>query len=943
MKQPMREAVELAADVYRSFMTNVVEGAVIKDREGILDDKRRKALEAGKIIDTRVVRLMSISGKGGYSEDPHLCKRYAESANVTLLDHLLSVVRGAITFASLDTLTSNPDANRESLRADLCQLAAIAFLHDLDKDLELERDNALPLEAVAERWTRYRLDRFVGEQRTLAPDQVRYLIEHAEATQAHRSPPVEYPPRRLSNLMGYVALADKLEGLWLKEGIDAVLERLRNDRTLATDLMREWAVIDLFDPHHPFLIDELQRAVSACCRPIPPLIEVHQDGRLMVLVPADQVGEIREKAVKKVCKFLARGLFGLRVNVSNRGVPEILDSQPDHDQLSEFMGTPMDLADEKLAKLFLVKSELSVDESLTRQLDELLGDIGLGPTWPKALGQTITPYPNPATLSDEAQHHLRTAAHLALLLNHKKVVELPDYDAREQAILKAVGQDRPAWMAELQDHASRRTFTSLWATRLAADDSELQERIWGEGGILQLWLEGTDDGRGLRNTIEGIGGEILDALVAHLSQRLDAKPTIRAKDTGNRCIFTDEPVAKSATFKSADNLYEIKKSAFSGREGRLENIESAQGETHISPVSYAEHRLRALVHATFRGKPDGIPTLLSSPSTTGLFAALALNNEQDFSTLSVYDMARGQVSKGLVYRGIDAYSNRFRVARFERVPEPTADQVNLLRLLLRATRRIGRPMHLFRGLPNAEKAFFAFDAMPRRLSDLIGGNRLRIEQIPSALDRLETALLILETNGLGFEVFDRYTRPATRLGAVCLAWAYLHDEKKDNKPDRGACFRHEFEQLLKEDNMSDTEAPLVKLGRAAARIQQRPRPGASTNEEMLTFNLSLETAIDAWRIGQRDPESLAMAVAGELETNLMRKKKVAAKENRDGKKPQQECISFAHRFVVDVWFGVLQGRPPAQTSRRILGSIYRIAFLTTPRQKVETDVDTSND
>ena len=43
---------------------------------------------------------------------------------------------------------------------------------------------------------------------------------------------------------------------------------------LATDLLRDWAVIDLFDPHHPFLVDELQRALSACCKPIPPLIEI---------------------------------------------------------------------------------------------------------------------------------------------------------------------------------------------------------------------------------------------------------------------------------------------------------------------------------------------------------------------------------------------------------------------------------------------------------------------------------------------------------------------------------------------------------------------------------------------------------------------------------------------------------------------------------------------
>lgn len=143
--------------------------------------------------------------------------------------------------------------------------------------------------------------------------------------------------------------------------------------------------------------------------------------------------------------------------------------------------------------------------------------------------------------------------------------------------------------------------------------------------------------------------------------------------------------------------------------------------------------------------------------------------------------------------------------------------------------------------------------------------------------------------------------------------------------------------------MSDTEAPLVELGRAAARIQQRSRPGASANEEMLTFNLSLETAIDAWRLGQRDTESLAMAIAGELDTNLARKRKIAAAKNRPDERLQDAFLSFAHQFVNDVWFGVLNGRPPAQASRRVLGSIYRMSFLTAPRPKGESDAAASND
>lgn len=940
MNDVTQEAINLASEVYKAFMTEVVEAYVILQRVGReLDQKKQKDLNANRIVDTRFIHLMSISGKGGYSENPKLRKRYAESMNITLLDHLLSVVRGALTFAALDVLGSNPESDRGKLHGQLRVLAAIAFMHDLDKVLQLQRDDALPLERVAERWTAYGLDRFISQDNSFTPDQVRYLIEQAETSQAHRSPPNVYPPRSIEQLMRYVALADKLDGLWLKEGVDAVLERLRTDSSLFTNIWRQWSLIDLFDPHHPFLIDELQRAISAQCRPVPPLIEVHQDGRLLMLIPAERSEEIKERAIKAVRRFLSHKLFGMRINVSNRGIPEILDAAPDHDSLSEFIFST-DLPDRELGRLFLVKASLA-NEAITRHLDTLISDVGLAPRWQKAIGQTLTPYPLPSVLSEEAQLNLRKAGHLALLLNHKQVKELLDYEQRELCIVEAVGHDRPEWITALQDSASRRVFTSLWAMRMALKDAEIDTRIWGSEGLLRNWLEGVDGSRGLRDTIKGEGDRIVQTVAQHFTERLRANPTCHKQEGANRCIFTDIPVSSKATFASADNLYEIKKSAFSGRDGRLESIESALGETHISPVSYAEHRLRAFVHTSVVAKSDGIPTLLSSPSTTGLFSALALNNERTFGTLSVYDLAREQPVKGVVYQGFEVYRHRYRVARFECISDHIEDQVDQLRLLLRASVRVGRPIHLFRGLPTSEKAFFAFDAMPRRLADLIGGSRLRIEQIPSALQRLETAQLILTTNGLGFEVFDRYTRPETRLGAICLSWALLHDATKEGQSDRSVRFRREFEQLVQENEMSEIEAPLVKLGRAAARIQQRPRRDASANEELLTFNISLEAAISAWKLGQRDMESLAMAIAGELDTNLVRKQKAAARTNRDDVSLTDECIAFAYRFVEDIWFGVLNGRPPSQASRRVLASIYRMSFVTAPRPKSDAEYNAS--
>lgn len=76
-----------------------------------------------------------------------------------------------------------------------------------------------------------------------------------------------------------------------------------------------------------------------------------------------------------------------------------------------------------------------------------------------------------------------------------------------------------------------------------------------------------------------------------------------------------------------------------------------------------------------------------------------------------------------------------------------------------------------------------------------------------------------------------------------------------------------------------------------------------------------------------DKKSLVYAIAGELETNLVRKVKASAKESREGKTLREGCLDVAEIFVNDVWLGVLGGKPPGQTSRRVLSSIYRIAFL----------------
>jgi hypothetical protein len=269
------------------------------------------------------------------------------------------------------------------------------------------------------------------------------------------------------------------------------------------------------------------------------------------------------------------------------------------------------------------------------------------------------------------------------------------------------------------------------------------------------------------------------------------------------------------------------------------------------------------------------------------------------------------------------------MARFERLAEKTADQVNQVRLLLQASRRIGRPIHLFRGLPTLERAFFYYDAMPRVLADLIGGHSLRLEQIPDALKHLGIAQTLLETNGLGYEVLRLYATLATRFSAVCLAWCHLRDHDGDRFTL--SQLQADYPQLQEKLPMTTHEGILVRLGRTAATIQARPASNAANNEEMLVFNLCMNFTDGASALHQTDAASLISGIASDLEINLVRKSKAAARKHRDDKSLRDGCLEFADLFVTEVWNGVLKQRPPTQRNRRILGSIYRMAFLQAAR------------
>lgn len=943
----LSQASTLAAQVYERFMEQVIEAKVLQERVGqVLSDKQKQEIHNGKALDTRVPYLMSLSGKGGWSEEAAKRERYLKNQNITLLDHLLSVVRGAVVLCALDTVASLgtevlEEEDKQALSNTLTVVAALAFLHDLDKILQLPRDAELTLEHVEQGLSRYGISEYLGDIK-LNAEQIRVLIEQAEETQRHRHLSSTPIPRAYTMAVErYVKLADKLDGLWQEHssvnGLEKIIERLNQDQSLHTRLLTQWEAIDIYDPHHPFLLDELQRRLSFACQrvaKIPPLLETHQDGRLFVLIPKAQAEAIKTKAIDKVLKELPFPLTLRAPNVATPAVFEIRNAQPTYAALlDDFINKDINLS--TLGKLFTIKNVLV--KPLTPFLDEFLAPIGLAPQWTKDAGQTRQLYADPHKLNPSAREYFLQAAVLALLLNLKvtppKKITVLDQNEREQTLSTLLPLSVPDWLSEIESGESRRVLLSLWVIALTQQHPELKTTIWGEAGLLTQWLEGTETTTGFREYFPLDHEPIAAAIAVHLSQLL-SKHRLHPTDesTTGRCLFTDFPTA--SLVNENPEMYALKASAFTGREGKPDSITApSNGQTPISYTSVVEHKLRNNAFKRQGGKEDGVPTLVSSPVTTGLFGALILNEDKDIQAVSIYQLASKDKVKAH-YNGLEAYRNRCRLARLERIPEKTEDQINTLRLMLQACLRIGRPIHIFRGLPTAQKAFFYFDAMPSVLKALIGFNELRLEQIPKALQQLQIAQALLETNGLGYDVLALYAYPRTRFSAVCLVWCHIQDLLKHNSAQKASSLNslagwmyYEFYFLQETEQMTTADGALVRFGQATSQIQRRPQGLASTNEEMLVFNLCMDTAMGLRAVKQNDSASLIHGIAGELETNLGRKDKMSASKFRDGQSLEIACMNVASQFVNEVWLGILQGKPPAQKSRRLLGSIYRMAFL----------------
>ena len=953
-----------AVDVYYDLLDTVLE-RVSKDRVG------PKGKSAASKIDGRPVRLVTISGKGGWSPDPQLARLWRHNDNISLLDHLLSVARGALMFWLADA--TRPWSTETDL-AEIKRLAyvavCIAFLHDIDKDLGLKRGEEIKLADVVERMRRYGINEFLATHRIrISPAAMLNYIEEVEGTQAARSAAAADYDRKVAATCRYIELADKLEGKFTSreqgEGVEGVLSLLAGWPALQDLGLKQWKKVEIHDHLHVFLLDRFQRALSQACKAVNghlPLIEIVHDGLLLCVVPLERAADLEKKALGL---FLDALPCGLRFAVNNRLACEFVGGAASWEMCRDLMD-PKGNWDGRFAKLLALPRSFA--RAHREEVDELFEAAGMTTSWggleDGAVGATVKPaldHPggDVAGLEMEPAHAL---AFLTITLNHKDAPgkgSTPNAVDREQElveILQAEGREPPRVVAAVpaKDGHSRRILLAVWVIgeiwQLAEEDGkrarELLEMVLGRDGRAGLWIEGADGRAGLSSQIKDVSSDIVKALRERFSAYLSGRPAVPfdTEALSKRCILCNEPVDASRRVSTSSQAHGIKASAFSGRAGRNDHLASPSGDTHLCPVCLAELQLRQNAQDEFRGSGD-LPPLISSPVTNGLFGGLAFEREDVEVSMGLHDLNRLEIKKGAVYQGLDCQSRRIRVGRLETLPNKDEDLVTHLHMTLRAARRLGRPIHIFRGAPRRHPAIFYFDALPTWLEKLLGGNSLRIEELPKALSRLELFAALSKANGIGIEWAKQLAdpNPDIVLGALCVAWTMAVDRRGhgDKRYQWSLIETNTREQALahfkntggEPVNLKDSQDPLIQLAWLATRIQKRRSFRDSASKQLLCWKTAMDFYPSAQRSTTQDRTALILGLASTIEEELTRKTDAAARKHRDGQPLGQACIEFATHFADEVWKTVFRSKEPTSQERRRAAAIYRFALLEVYRDR----------
>ncbi|WP_138472162.1 MULTISPECIES: hypothetical protein [Rhodobacterales] len=921
--------------IYKAFLATVVSEGVFSEEEmsrglPVMPGPQAKDISLGKRLDIRTPWLMRVSGKGGRDASGQW---HCGWHNVSLLEHVASVARGAVVLAERD-LEAAGESQARTFPARLARILAVGFLHDADKMLGIGRDHPLAAEDIASLADRYRVGAFLAQfDAQASPGWLLSMIDKAEVSRAGRiaqdGAPLSNPD---ANDALYVRIADRMDGCFLKDGASAAVAVLQEFDGFRTKILQEgWRVLTLNQPQFPFLLDALQVALSRACSEItrfPPLAEVHRDGCLVVAVPEQAGLSIVDRGLELVARSFRSHP---RIDVNTRLAVDLLEGRAGVDDLVELS------ADDKTwRKLLSFRTDLAYgpDAPGTILARELAG-LGLAIGWPdlaKVPGASVSPH---LIQEDEGQAGIfQKAAALAAALRCKapknKVLArktLTDA-ARETMLLERLadaGMEFDGALSQVKDAMSRHVGLALVTAAAAEGDTGLDDKVFGHEGLIETWLNGNGAFAGINSRIGDTAKAHLDPVANMVRASLSEAFMAGDESAALRCHFTAQPVGEEQQYRALnEGVYGLKVSAFSGRQGRPENFRSAKSGTWLSPLARAEHHLRFRKNKA-GGREAAVPLTVVSPAVSGLFASLSLGNGTDITEISTYELRKVDIKKiNISFSAFDSFRKRVLIGRFETQETKFSETLELVLRFVDAAIRTGRTIHVFQGLPHEVRDRVYFDALPPEIERGLGKRGFRIEELPSLRATLRTWSQIAQTNGLGPSLAARVMDPSTRASALCEAVTKVERMDRSELVPLRADLLNQAQDLIMTE-MKDS--PLVRYARAMTGYQRSFIAKDSQNVRERGMRLALEALDTVAQLGTTDRETMISAIIASLQNVADRESdKKFTKPGPDEPATGDALNRAAEIFADEIWPGVFKHRLPDSRTRAAAIGIYRVAF-----------------
>lgn len=947
-KEVSARAGEAFKAVYEAFTARVLP-CVLRDKSA--SDHLPRSLEqkvfgtdqkpGNANYDIRAPRWVSSSGKGS--------SKYPGLMAVSLVDHSLSVARGGAIFCGLHLAGEGEDDG--VVLAGIAYAFLIGFFHDIDK---LEGASGDSAGTMAELYENYAVGAFLADLGLpLSVEELVFGIGAAEQRTLFSGKEPDFADSRKKRLVlvagSFVKDADQLDAAFLdtsrtKDGrpLDMAerVQEVLGRKSLAANargIFEGWRFLVIYDGHHSFVMDTLLTSLALGCDEVAgiyPLISFYHDGILLTALPEAHFDEIVSTAIDDTVDSLPSEST---LVMTSRGGAKISGDVPSGWSDVRKMFSPERIVANwnDNSKLLAIHDLLMVP--LRTEIVALFAAAGLPFRTPAKKEAGLIPCISTIDEASVDYRVLHKALTAGLALSYESPVKIknaPTPVERVEQLFSLIGPrlEQFEWLGKAvaeADLSSRRTLATVGMLVAMAGDPELERTLFGAGGLFERFCNGTEDSPSIFTAQAGRIGAIRAGMREYLRDLCRGELIARDAVGDGACFITGIPASLDSHVKQDSGIYGVKSSAFSYRDGRPEDRYGAKVATLFSPISEAEYRIRQSEFSRAKiGASDGIPVRLYSPVAFGLFGGVVFDvadedlRDSQVRFLSIYRLARHAKSddEAKDLNG-DIFTVPTRLARFDAMPSSLKNRLPFIRLILGAIRRTGRPVHVFRGLPVFHPAAFYMDCLDSEVRDLIGGDSLRLDEIPMAIRKLQLAEKLAATNLLS--LMKRMARKEDRLGGLCLAFKLL--EERGELDDE---IKMTLELLLRQEeetHMSEATNPAVELGRLAPSIQRRPSFQASNTEKEKLIRLAFEASDAARRLRVgNDRAALVAAVGGHITREVSRSGTFfsAAHARKDGQTIDDAIAEFSEVFVDGFVLGDDKPKVLSSEKRRLVIAMY---------------------